>query len=326
VPAGGRSTCSTVAPRRRSRRRIAERASGDAASPATRVTATATRTSRGRSRRGAGRGASASRARSTGRTSGSSGHSRCAPRSVRRRSRSGIDGLQGPQAVEGSRQTRLHRAAGAVEDGSRLLLAEIEEVAARQDEPVGLAEPAERREQGRRAARRPGALPRATGPRRPRGAPARRGAPTRPRRPERARRFRASWRTMRSSQGRNGAPSRNRPSARYALRNASWTASSRRLGRRRAGTRCGRRGVDVASRGARRPGGPRVAPARRARLPRVGGPPRAPSTPPATLRFPRPLPRGCALEPMPPRRGRLTACARLPISMTCRSRPGSSCP
>ena len=122
-------------------RRTAERAPGEAArrAPATttRVAAASARARRRRRRR-------ASRERTAPRRSGVGGNARPAPRSSSRRARSVTprppSRQRFPEPAERPREARLDRPHGDVERGGGLLLGEAEQVAARDDEALLLAE------------------------------------------------------------------------------------------------------------------------------------------------------------------------------------------
>ena len=131
-----------------------------------------------------------------------------------------------PQPLERAREPRLHRPEANAEHRRRLLLGELEEVAARDRVAVLVRQTLDRVEQPRAALAREQQPPRGTGPRPP-GGPRRRAQAERgSRRPAERRRFRASLATIRSSHGLSGAPRRKRPSARYALTKPSCAASS----------------------------------------------------------------------------------------------------
>src|SRR6185437_794153 len=115
-------------------------------------------------------------------------------------------------ALQRARGPRLDRPAPAAERGSRLLLGELEQIAAGEDRAIALVERRQRGEQPPAPAERSAC------------SAARRARPAR--RPAARRRLRASLATMASSQGRNGAPVRKRGSARQAFTKPSWAASS----------------------------------------------------------------------------------------------------
>ena len=179
----------------------------------------------------------------------------------------------------------LDRAAAEREHARRLVLAELEQIAAREDEPVLLAQPLERREQL-------GALLRGEYPplrgrsRAPRKLVRRaKGEPSR--RPSARRRLRASLATMARSQGRTGAPRRKRSGARHALTSPVWAASSASAAFRviryavRAISSCSETSTQ------RRHGRRRRGPVRRARPLSVVGSPLVLSTPPELAPVPR---------------------------------------
>src|SRR5688500_609315 len=121
-----------------------------APTPMTRTVSTAGATAKAQGRR-AGCGRSAIRARTRAARCGVSGARRCAPisRSVASSSASltGRLAMQHvPQPSHRARKTRLHRAARNVERLGHLGLREIEEVPVGDDEPVLLAQTAERPE------------------------------------------------------------------------------------------------------------------------------------------------------------------------------------
>ena len=205
----------SLTPSRWKKRRMAPRAGGTAkAMPTARATAAAATTAM----RSHGVAAPISEPRLDGRRQvrARPGGRSYAASALRSRSSSVIELLPqlGAQPLERPRQPRLDRAAADAERGRRLLLGELEEVAAGERFAVVVAEPA----------RAPRAAPRSARPsdrrlggrgRVPRGR-VRRGAER-----ERLRGGRpsgggscASLATIRSSQGRNGAPARKRPSAR----------------------------------------------------------------------------------------------------------------
>src|SRR5919201_1616018 len=136
---GSFGTRSIVSPPTWKKRRIAVRAGGTAkAAPiATTSAASASTSTRRRAKKRSRGAASPRRARTAGTRSGSGGKASSRPTSRRSRSSSGI---RLPQPVEGARRPRLDRPAPDAEHLGRLVLGQLEEVAAGDHESLRLGQ------------------------------------------------------------------------------------------------------------------------------------------------------------------------------------------
>src|SRR2546423_13058740 len=134
---GSVSTRSIVSPPMWKKRRIAVRAEGTAkaAPTATTRTASASTSTRRRAKPKPRGAASPRRARADGTRAGSGGKASSRPTSRRSRSSSAI---RLPQPVEGASGPRLHRSAPDPEHLGRLVLGQLEGVAAGDHEPLRL--------------------------------------------------------------------------------------------------------------------------------------------------------------------------------------------
>src|SRR4029453_13285767 len=202
-------------------------------------------------------------------------------------------GQDRPQPVQGPRQARLDRPPPAAEGGGHLGLGQLQEEAAGDHLAVALAQPAPRPPQhppppGPRppappaAARGPEPPPRGTGPRPPRGGPRRPAAPGRPGAARCGGGCGPRWPRSPASTAGTATP----PGTGAARTRPSRTPPGRRPRRRptrpRSRAPSGTRGPGTAGPAPRRHAHRPLAPARRAHVRPVVGPPRTRSRPPYT--------------------------------------------